>query len=98
MCIRDRDLVKETVQTDTKDNDFVLRLAIVLDGNQQVAVMCVEDPKLECKQLDPHADIKRAGPVATDAWTGALAAWKASAAGTGAPLVKYDLTAQDARY
>ena len=96
---RDNDIlsiVEETVALDTKagpdgKRDFGLRLAIVLDLNQKVIAHCVEAEKLACA-LDNHEPMSPAiSPVAAGAWSQALVAWQAAAAGKDEPMVRFDI-------
>ena len=95
-------LVKETVAQDTKDQegkkDYGLKLAFVLDLNQNVVVHCFEEAKLECVQGGAQPVGPALGQLTVKTWTEALAAWKKSADAGGAALVEFDVAHDGARY
>jgi serine phosphatase RsbU (regulator of sigma subunit) len=96
-------LVQETVAQDTKDaadgkKDFGLKLAYVLDLNQNVIAHCLEGAKLDCV-LGNHEPLgAKHSALSVEVWKQALEAWKAAVASKGAALVKFDVTADGARY
>ncbi len=67
-------------RTDDKGRlDYGLRMAFVLDQNQQVIVHCVEKAKLECSTPSEHVAMSaKFGELARSSWEKALAAWKAN--------------------
>ena len=96
-------LVRETVAQDTKDQegkkDYGLKLAFVLDLNQNVVVHCFEEAKLECIQGGSQPVGPALGQLTVKTWNEALAAWKKAAAEKGPPLVRFDVTHEGgARY
>ncbi|MBA3392953.1 MAG: SpoIIE family protein phosphatase [Deltaproteobacteria bacterium] len=97
-------LVRETVAQDTKDQDgrkdYGLKLAFVLDLNQNLVAHCYEDAKLECIQgATPHEPVGPAlGQLSVTTWQRALEAWKAAADTKGPALVRFDVEAAGSRY
>jgi len=97
-------LAKETIAQDTKDQDgkkdYGLKLAFVLDLNQNVVVHCFEEAKLECVQgTVPAEPIGPAlGQLTQKTWAGAIDAWKKAAAEKGPALVKFDVIHDGGRY
>ncbi|MBS1118341.1 MAG: hypothetical protein H6Q90_569 [Deltaproteobacteria bacterium] len=98
-------LASSTVGGDTQEangkKDYGLRFAMVLDLHQAVVAQCAEDVELRCtaENNQTHEPIGPAlGPLAVEAWTQALAAWKLAAATNGAALVRFDVTANGAKY
>ncbi len=68
-------------RTDDKGRlDYGLRMAYVLDQNQQVIVYCIEKAKLECivSPAQEHVAMSaKFGALALNAWQQTIAAWKA---------------------
>jgi len=106
---RDKDiltLVQNTVGGDTKDEgngkkDFVLKLAYVLDLNQQVIAHCHEGSTLDCKVFEEHVPVSATlGQITVDSWKTAVDTWKKNAAGTnkGDVLVTFDLASGTSKY
>jgi serine phosphatase RsbU (regulator of sigma subunit) len=106
-----KDLLKQTVEQDTKDEaggkDYGLKLAFVLDLNQNLIAHCFEDQKLECVEgVLPREGVGQVKHKLTaDAWQGALAAWKQeaankkqAAANKQEALVQFNLTGERTRY
>src|SRR5262249_51976574 len=80
--------------------DYGLKLAFVLDLNQKLMAHCYEDEKLSCVEgAVPREGIEQVKQkLSTEAWQTALAEWKTAAAGNGAPLGRWNLTGDGARY
>jgi serine phosphatase RsbU (regulator of sigma subunit) len=97
-------LVQNAVREDTQEaragkKDYVLKLAYVLDLNQQVIAHCHEGTQLDCKQFDPHEPVSAAlGPITVESWQKVLAAWQANAGKTGSALVELSLESGGAPY
>ncbi len=95
-------LVRETVAQDTQDQegnrDFGLKLAFVLDLDQNLIAHCFEGAKLECLQGNHEPLGPALGQLTVTTWNQALAAWKVAAAANGSALVKFDVTADGAHY
>jgi serine phosphatase RsbU (regulator of sigma subunit) len=99
-------LVQETVAQDTKDGpsghdgtkDFGLKLAFVLDLNQNVIAHCFEAAKLECALGNHEPLTANKFALSAEIWKQALAAWQAAAAAKGPALVKFDITSEGAHY
>jgi serine phosphatase RsbU (regulator of sigma subunit) len=90
-------LVQNAVREDTRDDkgrrDYVLRLAYVLDQNQQVIASCIEAAQVECKLPEGHQAVGPAlGPLVVASWQRVAGAVKSGA------LVEQDLTADGTRY
>jgi len=90
-------LVQNAVREDTRDDkgrrDYVLRLAYVLDQNQQVIAACTEEAQVDCKQPEGHQPVSPAlGPLVVASWQ------KVSAALKSGGLVEDELTADGTRY
>ncbi len=83
-------------RTDDKGRlDYGLRMAYVLDQNQQVIVYCIEKAKLECivSPAQEHVAMSaKFGALALNAWQQTLAAWKAPKD----PPVRVSLDLEDA--
>ena len=95
-------LASNAVAQDDKDGpasahgakDYGLRLALVLDLNQNLVVRCVETTTVDC-QMGGHAPVTAAvGKLAADSWQQALAAWKQG----GEAMVDFDVDADGASY
>jgi len=102
---RDPDIVslaRESVAQDTKDDggkkDHGLKLAFVLDRNQNLVAHCFEQAKLECIQGNHEPIGPALGQLTITTWQQALAAWKQMAAHKGPALVRFDVEADGARY
>ena len=96
-------LVKETVEQDTKDGsdgkkDYGLKLAYVLDLNQNVVAHCYEDTKLACVAGNHEPISAGTGPLAVESWKLAQAAWKTAAAGKSEALVRFDLAGPSSQH
>ena len=82
-------------RTDGKGRlDYGLRMAYVLDQNQQVIVYCIEKEKLECIDSPPQEHVAMSakfGALAMSAWQQTLAAWRESAKTAGPVRVSLDL-------
>jgi hypothetical protein len=97
-------LVQNAVREDNKDwgngkNDYVLKLAYVLDQNKNVIAHCIEGTQLDCKALDPHAPVSAAlGPATVDSWSKVQAAWEAGAKSNGNPLVDLTMSSGGSNY
>ncbi len=98
-------LVQNAVREDTQEGrggkkDYVLKLAYVLDLNQQVIAHCHEGTQLDCKQLDPHEPVSPAlGPITVESWQQVLAAWQTNAGKKdGSALVELSLESGGAPY
>ncbi|HEY3807504.1 MAG TPA: SpoIIE family protein phosphatase [Kofleriaceae bacterium] len=95
-------LTKNAVTQDTKEGpasahgerDYGLKLALVLDLNQNVVVECLEGATVDCKMGDHKPVSASAGKLAVDAWQQALATWKTS----NDPLIDFDLKADTSTY
>ncbi|HEY1814335.1 MAG TPA: SpoIIE family protein phosphatase [Kofleriaceae bacterium] len=95
-------LTKNAVAQDTKEGpasahgerDYGLKLALVLDLNQNVVVECDEGATVDCKMGDHKPVSASAGKLAVGAWQQALATWKTSSD----PLIDFDLKADGATY
>jgi serine phosphatase RsbU (regulator of sigma subunit) len=104
---RDKDiltLVQNTVGGDTTDEgngkkDFVLKLAYVLDLNQQVIAHCHEGSTLDCKVFEEHVPVSASlGQITVDSWKTALDTWKKHATTKGDVLVMFDLASGTSKY
>ncbi len=99
-----KELLERTIAQDTKDaaggKDYGLKLAFVLDLNQDLMAHCFEDAKLACVEgALPRKGIEQVGrALSTEAWQRALDAWKQAAASGGPALVRFNLTGDGARY
>ncbi len=97
-----RDLTKGAVSQDTKDGppsarggkDFGLKLALVLDLNQNVVVRCLEGAAVDCPMGDHKPVSASMGKLTVDAWQQALATWKTSSD----PLIDFDVHADNSTY
>ena len=94
-------LAKSTVAQDTKDvggkKDYGLKVALVLDLNQKVIIHCVEEGDLTCADGAHEPLTDKFGKLTTDAWSQALAAWKA-AGDTGNVLARFEVTSGTSRF
>lgn len=80
--------VKGAVPADNRTDDrgrldYGLRMAYVLDQNQQVIVHCIEKTKLDCIVSPPQEHVAmsaRFGALATTAWQQTLALWRTNGA------------------
>jgi serine phosphatase RsbU (regulator of sigma subunit) len=96
-------LIKDAVAQDTKEGpggkkDYGLRVAYVLDLNQNMVAHCLEDAMLDCSP-DYHEPVGPShGPLTIDSWTHARAAWKAAAAVNGDALIRFDAATAGWRY
>lgn len=93
-------LVKNAVGQDasldpTGRIDYGLKLAYVLDLNQNLVVSCVEGTKLECKPGLHTAATADSDPLIRDSWTMALAQWKQNL-GKSDALVNFELPSEGA--
>ncbi|HWO22029.1 MAG TPA: SpoIIE family protein phosphatase [Kofleriaceae bacterium] len=99
-----KELLQQTVAQDTKDDaggmDYGLKLAFVLDLNQNLIAHCFEDQKLACVEgVVPREGVAQVKHKLTaEVWQGALAAWKEAAANRGPALVRFNVTGDGARY
>jgi serine phosphatase RsbU (regulator of sigma subunit) len=99
-----KELLERTLAQDTKDGpggrDYGLKLAFVLDLNKKLMAHCFEDQKLACVEgAVPREGVEQVKhALTTEAWKAALAEWKQAAAGGGPALVRFNLTADGARY
>lgn len=96
-------LVRETVAQDTKDGpggkkDYGLKLAYVLDLNQNLVAHCFEETQLDCAPGNHVAVAPAHGELTVNTWREALAGWKAAAAGKQEALIKFDASAGGSRY
>lgn len=95
-------LVSGAVSQDTKidpsgTKDQGLKLAYVLDLNQNMVVSCIEGARLDCKP-GGHKPVSSAfGPLVQETWTKALAAWKSASADDDA-LVNFEVESNGATY
>lgn len=95
-------LAKNAVGQDTKVDptgkiDYGLKLAYVLDLNQNMVVSCIEGATLDC-QPGGHAPVTgKFGPLILESWTMALAQWKTNLA-SGEALVNFELASGGATY
>jgi serine phosphatase RsbU (regulator of sigma subunit) len=103
---RDLDIlsvVRETVAQDTKDQDgkkdYGLKLAFVLDLNQNLVAHCHERDALECSQgPSPPVPVGPAlGELTVKTWAAARTAWQEAAAQHGPALVRFDVASADER-
>jgi serine phosphatase RsbU (regulator of sigma subunit) len=95
-------LAKSAVAQDTKDGppsahggkDYGLKLALVLDLNQNVVVRCLEGVNVDCAMGDHKPVSATTGQLAFDAWREALATWKTSSD----PLIDFDVKSDGSTY
>jgi serine phosphatase RsbU (regulator of sigma subunit) len=98
------ELVRGMVAQDTKDGpagqkDFGLKLAYVLDLNQQVIAQCHEGAEVDCRLFPEHAPVTpELGPLTVESWRRALAAWDRHAEIAGSALVELELDSGAATY
>jgi len=93
-------LVKSAVGQDTKDGppsahgakDYGLKLAVVLDLNQNVVVRCLEGATVDCQPGNHEPVGPKLGALTVDAWQQALATWKTK----GEALIDFDVQAEGA--
>jgi serine phosphatase RsbU (regulator of sigma subunit) len=95
-------LAKSAVAQDTKDGppsahgakDFGLKLAMVLDLNQNVVVHCLEGANVDCQSGEHKPVSATMGKLTVDAWQQALATWKTSSD----PLIDFDVQSDGATF
>ena len=93
-------VVKETVEQDTKEvkgkKDYGLKLAYVLDLNQNVVSHCFEEQTLSCADGKHEPMSPGVGALADESWKQAKAAWKASTKNEA--LVSFEMTSGGSEY
>lgn len=94
-------LVSSAVSQDNKmdpsgTKDHGLKLAYVLDLNQNMVVSCVESTRLDCKPGGHKPVSGEFGPLIQETWTKSLAAWKAST--KGETLVSFEVESAGSTY
>ncbi|MDB4958378.1 MAG: uncharacterized protein JWO36_5947 [Myxococcales bacterium] len=96
-------LVQSTVAQDTREGpngkkDYGLRLAYVLDLNQNLVAHCLEEAQLVCKPGNHEPIGPALGQLTVETWQKAIAQWKANVASKGEALIKFDLQSGGATY
>jgi len=94
-------LIKSAVSQDNRTDDkghtdYGLKMAYVLDLNQNVIIHCLEKAALDCTKGNHEPVSAKLGELAVATWKKSVETWKA--AGKADPLVNFELTSGGSSY